>query len=255
MLPSPWTLIGCGPKYSLQQALLGRNQHKARVGSSLQEAHGIGRIGSLKQAQTPTLQTVQQGVQVEGMTSLGGGGEGKAGTSPMLGTKDPGLILIPHTLDQRLWVILQEDGKKAQMTKDVKLKMKELIKHMKSIDEASSESELPPREEKPAKADTDSESSSSLHVSRYAKVRDESRKRVWRGTPRDPPQHSLVPDKPGMAGDPRKVEEEEEDDDMEEVKEEPGEAEGGPHGPSGPGPGSGGPRGPDLGPAAVEATA
>ena len=69
--------------------------------------------------------------------------------------------------------------------KPVKAKMT-LIKQMRDIDEASSESELP-EVPKPEKApDTDTESSSSFDFrggEGNAKARDGSRKRVWKGTP------------------------------------------------------------------------
>ena len=116
---------------------------------------------------------------------------------------------------------------KAKMTKEVKTKMKELIKQMRDIDEASSESELP-EVPKPEKApDTDTESSSSFDFrggEGNAKARDGSRKRVWKGTPSNAAKLSLVPEEPAKAVEPKVEEEEDEDEDMGDGKEEPAEA-------------------------------
>ena len=113
------------------------------------------------------------------------------------------------------------------MTKEVKTKMKELIKQMRDIDEASSESELP-EVPKPEKApDTDTESSSSFDFrggEGNAKARDGSRKRVWKGTPSNAAKLSLVPEEPAKAVEPKVEEEEDEDEDMGDGKEEPAEA-------------------------------
>ena len=116
---------------------------------------------------------------------------------------------------------------KAKMTKEVKTKMKELIKQMRDIDEASSESELP-EVPKPEKApDTDTESSSSFDFrggEGNAKARDGSGKRMWKGTPSNAAKLSLVPEEPAMAVEPKVEEEEDEDEDMGDGKEEPAEA-------------------------------
>ena len=172
---------------------------------------------------------------------------------------------------------------KAKMTKEVKTKMKELIKQMRDIDEASSESELP-EVPKPEKApDTDTESSSSFDFrggEGNAKARDGSRKRVWKGTPSNAAKLSLVPEEPAKAVEPKVEEEEDEDEDMGDGKEEPAEAGkkkkkkkrrkskknkkekdesedpgDGPDGPpGGPGGASDGSRGSGLGPPLVAAT-
>ena len=114
---------------------------------------------------------------------------------------------------------------KAHMTKEVKTKMKELLKQMYDID-ASSESEMAGEAPEPGKAaESDSESSSSFDFGGgggNAKARDGSRKRVWRGTP---PKLATVPEEPAVATDPKVEEEEEDEDEDMGVKKEPAEAE------------------------------
>ena len=171
---------------------------------------------------------------------------------------------------------------KAHMTKEVKTKMKELLKQMYDID-ASSESEMAGEAPEPGKAaESDSESSSSFDFGGgggNAKARDGSRKRVWSGTP---PKLATVPEEPAVATDPKVEEEEEDEDEDMGVKKEPAEAEkekkkkkktrrkskkskkdksdsedpgDGPDGPpGGPGGASDGSRGPGFGPALVAAT-
>ena len=181
------------------------------VGSLIKATGSLGKAGATPEA--PTLQAALQVPQLEGnLSSLGGGRPEEGWYQPYAGAKKPrpdfdaprfgtrGFGASCRRMEKR-W--LERRGKdvpahlkpaKAHMTKEVKTKMKELLKQMYDID-ASSESEMAGEAPEPGKAaESDSESSSSFDFGSgggNAKARDGSRKRVWRGTP---PKLATVPE-------------------------------------------------------------